>query len=257
MIKLALRRVVQLTGYDLVRIGRGRTYNRDGLYTNHNHDFATEPKFRAAYTRSVARTHKDARFCPGEWRTHIAIWAAQNALKHPGDFVECGVAFGFVSSAIMTYLDWNNLQEPHRFILFDNFTGLLPEQLSDEERRIGRADRYKSRPGGVYPANAEAQARANLGEFRNVEIVKGNVPEVLPQAKIERVAFLHLDMNVAMPEVEAFKYFWPKMVTGAPILFDDYAFVGYQAQRIALDEAAKALGTSIASLPTGQGLVLR
>jgi hypothetical protein len=47
------------------------------------------------------------------------------------------------------------------------------------------------------------------------------------------------------------------MTQGGVILFDDYSFHGYGPQKIALDEAAKSLGVKIASLPTGQGLLIK
>jgi hypothetical protein len=46
-------------------------------------------------------------------------------------------------------------------------------------------------------------------------------------------------------------------VPGAFVLFDDYAYVGYRVQKLALDRAAQAKGVPIAALPTGQGLLLK
>jgi hypothetical protein len=48
-----------------------------------------------------------------------------------GDFVECGVNAGFVSSAIMKKLQWNTLGR--RFYLIDTFTGPVLTQYSQEE----------------------------------------------------------------------------------------------------------------------------
>ncbi len=38
-------------------------------------------------------------------------------------------------------------------------------------------------------------------------IVKGSVPKTLPQVDIRKVAYLHIDMNCVLPEVEALKFF--------------------------------------------------
>lgn len=40
-------------------------------------------------------------------RVHVGLWAAQNAISIEGDLVECDVSRGFLSSAIMNYLNWN------------------------------------------------------------------------------------------------------------------------------------------------------
>ncbi len=52
--------------------------------------------------------------------------------------------------------------------------------------------------------------------------MRGKVPESLATVEIERVAYLSLDMNIAYPEIEALKHFWPKLVPGAIVVLDDY-----------------------------------
>jgi hypothetical protein len=59
------------------------------------------------------------------------------------------------------------------------------------------------------------------------------------------------------PEAEALKHFWPQIVNGGIVLFDDYTYDGYKPQKIALDEVADTFGVMIASLPTGQGLLIK
>ena len=67
----------------------------------------------------------------------------------------------------------------------------------------------------------------------------------------------HLDMNCALPECEALKFFWDRISPGGIVLFDDYAYFGYEAQGSALDSVARSLGASILALPTGQGMILK
>jgi hypothetical protein len=83
-------------------------YNRDGLITVHNHTFMGEPQFQRAYDRGVAAIGGDDKYRI-QWRVHVALWAAASAAKLEGDFVECGVNYGFMSSAIMEALDWDKL----------------------------------------------------------------------------------------------------------------------------------------------------
>jgi hypothetical protein len=71
------------------------------------------------------------------------------------------------------------------------------------------------------------------------------------------VSFLHLDMNSALPEVEALRFFWPRLTVGAFVLMDDYTYTGYEPQHQALNEVARSLGYDILSLPTGQGLLIK
>src|SRR5690242_17452403 len=96
-------------------VNRRTHYAEDGLYSIHNHDFLADARFRAAYLRAIrANDGRD----PGlAWRMHVALWAASTALRVPGDFVECGVNAGVVSSAVMQYLNFGSL--PRRYYLVD------------------------------------------------------------------------------------------------------------------------------------------
>src|SRR5438874_8693234 len=85
-----------------IRFDATRHYAEDGLYTLHNQSFRQHPRFRAAYARGVQASHGVDQHL--EWRIHVALWAGTTALRAPGDFVECGVNAGFVSSAIMHHL---------------------------------------------------------------------------------------------------------------------------------------------------------
>ena len=75
-----------------------RDYSQDGLNSVHNHDFMAEPSFMNAYQRGVEAVGEDYQW---HWRVHIGLWAAYSASKLNGDFIECGVNKGFMSSAIM------------------------------------------------------------------------------------------------------------------------------------------------------------
>lgn len=240
-------------GYVVFNTRAEGCYARDSLFTANNHHFEDDPGFRAAYARGVqASGGVDPRM---EWRVHVALWAARAAAGVPGDFVECGVNAGFVSSAIMQRLDWAKTGK--RFYLIDTFSGPMVEQFSREEiaRGLGRAA-ADAMAQGAYVTDLE-RVRANFAEWPNVEIVPGAVPGVLAGIEIGRVAFLHIDMNCAYPERGALEHFWERLAPGAMVLFDDYAYFGLEALAEAIDTSASRLGVEVLSLPTGQGLIIK
>jgi hypothetical protein len=246
-----LEQRLKARGY--VLFSRKKHYCRDGLYTMHNDHFRREPEFEAAYARGVeASDGADPQF---EWRLHTALWAARAALQAPGDFVECGVNAGFVSSAIMRALDWNRVGR--KFYLIDTFAGPVLEQLSSEEVSNGRRDLMRAAlQSGGYVTDMD-RIRRNFSEWPNALVTPGRVPDVLPSLGIERVAFLHLDMNCAYPEQAALEFFWDRLARGGAILFDDYTYTGYEAQTKAIDAVARKAGANLLSLPTGQGLIIK
>jgi hypothetical protein len=242
-LKTAVRRGLDALGYDTYN--RAHFYSEDGLSTIHNDGFIDKPEFVAAYSRAI-KANRGADHCM-RWRAHVAFWVARQAAQLPGDFVECGVSTGFLASGIMQYLGWNRLNR--RFVLFDTWSGLVDEYLTRDEKDAGRLDWY---------ADADFDnVRKNFDEFRNVDLVRGPVPDTLESADISQVCYLSLDMNCTHPEIAAAEYFWPRMVPGAFMLLDDYAYSGYEEQNIAFDEFAQRHRIEIVSLPTGQGLAIK
>lgn len=251
MLKKSLKSLLGRLGLGVHRL-EGK-YAEDGILTSHSGSFREDARFRQAYARGVeASAGFDPHF---EWRIHVALWVAENSLRVSGDFVECGVNAGFCSSAVMQYLDWN--EQGRRFWLIDTFAGPVLEQFTEEETRAGRPEIARAASeAGAYVTDLE-RVRANFAEWPSASIIRGAVPEVLPELSVAELAFLHIDMNCAAPEVAALEFFWERLSVGGAVLLDDYAYLGHECQRRAMDDAARRLGRSVLALPTGQGLMLR
>ncbi len=252
-LKRRIRRRLEKAGYFVFNTRSPGLYAHDGLFTFNNSHFLRDPRFQAAYARGVRASHG---VDPGiEWKVHFALWAARSAVHAAGDFVECGVNAGFVSSAIMQHLNWPSSGKV--FHLIDTFRGPVLSQYSEAEAELGRISAARAAmESGAYITDLE-RVRANYAEWPNVEIVQGAVPEVLDRVDVERVAFLHLDMNCALPECAAFGFFWEKLLPGGVVLFDDYAAYGYDELAREIDAAAEARSAEVLSLPTGQGLIVK
>ena len=227
-------------------------YDQDGLRSIHNHDFMFNLDFMRAYNRGRLAAGEDYHF---HWRVHIALWAAYSAMRLNGDYVECGVNRGFVSSAIMEFLDWN--QHEQTFYLLDTFNGIDPSTLSEDDLQHGVLDRNKALLASEHYVKSAESVKINFSQWRNVRIVEGSIPQTLSLINPTAIAYLHLDLNCAGPEIEAIKFFWNRLLPGAIILLDDYAFRGYESQKRAWDVFAQQKQVMIASLPTGQGLLLK
>ncbi|MBI3681237.1 MAG: class I SAM-dependent methyltransferase [Acidobacteria bacterium] len=252
MVRRLVKQLLGRSGYAL--FNARKHYASDGLFTYHHDRFRRDPNFRAAYARGVqASQGLDPEI---EWRVHVALWAAATALRVPGDFVECGVNAGFISSAIMQYLDWRTAGR--RFYLIDTFTGPILAQYSQQEVQHGRVKAAEdAMAAGAYVTDIQ-RVHANYAEWPNAIVVQGAVPDILPALNIASLAFLHLDLNCASPERAALEFFWNRLSHGAVVLLDDYAYLGHQCQADAIDDLARQLGVAeVLSLPTGQGLIIR
>ncbi|KPK09091.1 MAG: hypothetical protein AMJ64_01450 [Betaproteobacteria bacterium SG8_39] len=227
------------------------SYNADGLATVHDASFLADPRFRDAY-RSGA--HSGHRICPPEqlhieWRVYVCCWAAKHAAQLPGDFAECGVSTGVVSLAVCHYVGFEKL--PKTFWLFDTYGGIPEEQVSDAERPLALSKNQR------HYFDSYDLVKKNFAAYPNVRLVRGQLPEALEESAPGALAYLHIDMNIAYPEVEASRRLWDRVTRGGVVVYDDYASPAHAEQKRALDAFAAERGVEILSLPTGQGLLLR
>lgn len=221
-------------------------YNEDGLVSAHHPSFEDNGRFTAAYAMGRATgswPHGDLR-----WRAHVVCWAAARGAQLPGDFVECGVNRGGYALTAIHFIEFPALDK--RFFLLDTFEGLVASQLDEDERVAGL------RGGGYTPCH-EAVLRTFAPYGDKVRIIKGVVPDTLPQVDADRIAFLSIDMNAREPEIATAEYFWDRLVPGAAMVLDDYGWRKHAAQRLAFDEFARRRDVPLLALPTGQGLILK
>lgn len=73
---------------------------------------------------------------------YTGLRAAATASKLPGDFVDCGVNRGFLSSAIMQFLDWDRLGK--QFYVLDAFKGIDQRYVSSEELASGVMEKSRA-----------------------------------------------------------------------------------------------------------------
>lgn len=253
-LKRTTRRLIAKLVYLTMRKLAPAIYAQDGLLSVHSHDFMHDPAFLESYGRGVKALGGTDEY-RWHWRIHVGLWAANSAKKLDGDFVECGVNKGFLSSAIMQHLDWNSLNK--QFYLLDTFSGLDERFVSKDEVRAGALAKSASDlKHAFYEVDVES-VRNNFSQWKNVHIVQGAIPLSLERVEAKQIAYLHLDMNCAPPEVAALTYFWDTLVPGAIILLDDYAYFGFRLQKLAMDIFASEHGVQICSLPTGQGLLIK
>jgi hypothetical protein len=226
------------------------TYSHDLLYTYHNADFLRESLFAKAYALGK-KTDKDLllKDYDIEWRVHVLCWAASNAIKLQGDFVDCGVHTGIYARAVIHYTNFKKTKK--KYYLLDTFNGLDEKYSTTEELKRNNKMGYNKR-GDIY-----AEVCETFKDF-NVRVIKGAVPTTLPLVKSKKIAYLSIDMNCVKPEFDALNFFWDKMVKGGVIILDDYGYANStNDQKKAHDAFALSKGIKILTLPTCQGLIIK
>jgi hypothetical protein len=103
------------------------------------------------------------------WRTAVVVWAARQALRREGDFIECGCYKGTTSRIMLDACDMSNRQ----FYLYDLFEHdpamehhAMPEHSKD-----------------LFP-----WVQKRFDEFPNVHVIQGYVPESFEQGVPDKIA---------------------------------------------------------------------
>jgi len=172
------------------------------------------------------------------WRTHILTWAAHTCLKLPGDFVECGCYLGKTAEAISEYIRLDDTDKS--FYIYDIF--------NNPPNTHGMAEHSEA----LYD-----QVKKRLKPYKNLIVTKGIVPEILHEVSPESISFMHIDMNSAPAELGALEILFDRVVKGGIIIFDDYGWSAYRAQKEAEDQFMEKKGYEIVELPTGQGMMIK
>jgi O-methyltransferase len=207
---------------------------------NRVHGYRLDRKFMEAF-HAHAHTAQERSL---EQRLNTLVWAAKHALHVPGDFVECGVWRGFCSAVLVDYLEFDTVAK--KFYLYDTFAG-IPEEFDTEKHNA--------------PVMAEPRLYERVCErfaaYPNVCVVRGVVPYSFDQAAPEKIAFLHLDMNSSRSEIAALDVLFDRVSAGGLIVFDDFGWMGYQAQHVAEQRFMEQRGYTILEMASGQGLLIK
>ncbi|MEM1368140.1 MAG: TylF/MycF/NovP-related O-methyltransferase [Cyanobacteria bacterium P01_H01_bin.15] len=225
----------------------GTTYANDNLIALQRTAGFRQDQAFLQVVRDQAQTQQERSLL---WRLHTLVWAAQQALHVDGDFVECGVLTGFSFGVVSQYLDFAKINKS--LYLYDTFQG-IPEQYNSENR----SNQYYEQLNAEDDDAIFKTAQKRFANFPNVHLIRGIVPDTFAEACPKKVAFLHLDMNSAASEIAALEILFDKVTPGGLIVFDDYGWSGYRAQKEAEDVFMSQRGYNILELPTGQGLLLK
>jgi len=229
-------------GIDLIKeslFDKGATlYASDNIITwNRNYSFLRDDFFLEILNSSdVTSTEKCI-----VWRTYILLYFAVLASKKEGDFIELGCYTGHTAMAVIKKVPFQTLGK--NYYLYD----LFEWNETHTHNKLKAFDKLN-----VYQYVCE-----RFTSYDFVKIIKGSVPQSFSYGFPEKIAFAHIDLNQPIPEAGALELLIPRLVSGGVIVFDDYGWWGYSAQKIALDPIIEEHGCSVLELPTGQALLVK
>lgn len=159
-----------------------------------------------------------------------------------GDLAECGVYKG-ATAYLMCQSNKGNNKTIH---LFDSFQGLSTPQGCDGDY-WKRGDMCSTR----------TVVEESLIGFSNYCIHEGWIPERLSDVTEKTFTFVHIDVDLYQPTLDAINFFYSRLAAGGVMLMDDYGFESCPGARIAADEFFRNKAEQIVMLSTGQGFVIK
>jgi O-methyltransferase len=198
-----------------------------------NLGFLDDEAFVAAYQRNAQALHERGIL----WRTATVIWAARQAARREGGFVELGCYAGTTARILVETVDLGD----RPYYLYDLF--------EHEESHVHHA--MPEHGPGLFE-----RVKTRFEDKPNVHVIRGFVPDSFEQGVPDKIAFAHIDMNNAQAELGALEALKDRFVPGAILLFDDFGQIPYREQHLKERAWFAERGIPILELPTGQGLVI-
>ena len=224
--------------------------------------FDADDFFHRAYDTGLDASGTPDRGPKRRSRFFNLMQALESTTGLAGGVVECGCWRGLSSFLTCEYL---RRRDPFfrgsGFTIIDSFEGLSEPGAEDSiERNIvrGGQDR-KGKPfkgSGAYAASME-HVRGVLGEFPDVEFVKGWIPQVLATLPERQFRYVHVDLDLYAPILEAFRYFHPRLVRGGVLVCDDYGSLFWPGAKRAVEEFCEQSGARLLASVTGQAIVVK
>lgn len=209
-----------------------------------------------AYAEIWPEGSRDEYGAPGGivMRLNTLLWAARNALRLDGDFVECGVLHGDMSWIVVKATQFTDSEKD--FYLYDSFGGGFSEKHSSPDDFPDNPDFFNFIQQHYKKTSYDA-VRKRFSNWPQIKVIKGHLPDTLEIEKPEKIAYLHIDLNSPSAEVGVLETLFDRVVPGGFIVLDDYGWKVFRKQKEQEDAFMAARGYQILELPTGQGLVVK
>lgn len=160
----------------------------------------------------------------------------------PGDVAECGTYRG--ASAVLLCRGTDDGRCIH---LFDSFEGLSPPDPQD-------SGAWQAGDLAASPEFVESRLR----QWRDrVRVHAGWIPDRFEDVSDRTFCFVYVDVDLYQPTLDSLEFFYPRLVPGGLMLFDDYGIASCPGQKKAVDEFLATRPEQVVHVPTGQGFFLK
>ncbi len=183
------------------------------------------------------------------WRNWNVTYAVRYAIKFSKsknhNFVEVGVADGISSFYALREIKQHKISE-YKMYLYDTWGEIKQDDLD------------KNQTAYIYSNLSIERTKKNLSEF-NDKIVfhQGYVPDTFADDPPESISYLHIDLSSAESYLATLEFFYPRLVSGGAIIFDDYGSIKHYETKQQIDDFLQDKEGIFQKLPTRQAIFYR
>lgn len=194
-----------------------------------------DPKKAFEYENGFILTSQPFRI--GNILAHYELY--KKIVHLPGNIVELGVFKGNSLIQFATFRELLENEKSRKIIGFDMF-GEFPitEKVESDKKFISHWNNVFE---NHFLSDQEILDSLSLKNIGNVSLVKGDILQTLPdyikQYPHEKIALLHIDVDVYEPSKLALELLFDKVVPNGVIILDDYGTV--EGETVAVDEFLK------------------
>jgi hypothetical protein len=180
---------------------------------------------------------------------HFIIYYATNSSYNntkSKNIVECGVCDGLTVFFVI-----NIYKKSSKFnaYLYDSWDSMRKKDVVKEKKNLG-----------LYSYLDINNTKKNLIEFKDNTIFNhGYIPEIFKSTSKhpKDISLLHIDLNATKPTIDSLNFFFKKLEVNGIIIFDDYAWDGYEHTRKVIDNFLLNKKGDFLHMPTGQAIFIK
>jgi O-methyltransferase len=184
------------------------------------------------------------------FKLHQMLQAAYDRLGPSGDIAECGCWRGQSTYMLALIAERSGATDFH---VFDSFEGLSEFGEKDAGGLAPKSESDAQARQKLFAADEES-VRSNLSRFPFVSFYKGWIPERFSEIEDRQFKFVHIDVDLYQPYVDSIEFFYPRLLEGGILAFDDCGSAGFPGARRAVEELeAKFKPRMFLQFPLGGG----
>jgi hypothetical protein len=177
-----------------------------------------------------------------EAAAHTLFNLARHASGLGGAMAEVGVYRGG-TARVLAHVARQAGRELH---LFDTFSGMPETDLQSDLHTAGD-----------FADTSLESVRRFLSEFECAHLHAGFFPETAEHLRDRSFSFVHIDVDILKSVSDSCDFFYPRMIPGGVIVFDDYAQTSCPGAKIAVDRFFTDKPEPVLHLATSQAIVIK